>query len=89
MLHSFITIYTSDFWIAMLLGVLFFLCLPVLAGKINRLPRINNVICIIPVISDSVFAGKQDSFAGDKMIIIPHTSRSKYLIKNSRHRLGG
>lgn len=88
MLHSFITIYTSDFWITMLLGVLFFLCLPVFTGKINRLFQINNVICIIPVISDSVFAGKQDRLAGNKMIIIPHTSRNKYLIKNSRYRLG-
>lgn len=88
MLHSFITIYTSDFWITMLFWVLFFLCLPVFTGKINRLFQINNVICIIPVVSNSVFAGKQDWMAGGKMIIIPHTSRNKFLIKNSRYRLG-
>lgn len=88
MLHSFITIYTSEIWITLLFGVLFFLCLPVFIGKRYPLSLINNVICITPVISYTVLAGKQNRLRGDKMIIIPHTTHDKYPIKNSRFRLG-
>lgn len=88
MLYSFITIYTSELWITMLLGVLVFLCVPVFTGEINKLPLINNVICITPVASDTVFAGKQDRPTGYKVIIIPHTAHFNYLIRDSRQRLG-
>lgn len=88
MLHLFITIYTSDLWITMLFGVLVFLCLPVFSGELNKLPQINNVIHITQVASDTVFAGRQDGLTAYKGTIIPHTTRYRYLIRNSRYRLG-
>lgn len=88
MLHSFITIYTFDLWITMLFRVLFFLCLPVFSGELNNLPQINNVIHITLVASDTVFVRRQDGLTECKGIIIPHTTRCRYLIRNFRYRLG-
>lgn len=88
MLYSFITIYTSDLWISMLFGVLVFLCSSVFASEQNKLPQINNVIHITPVVSDTVFAGRQDRTMRYKAVIILHKTHFKYLIRNSRHRLG-
>ena len=79
MLHQFITIYTSEFLMIMLFGVLFFLCLPVFFIEVTRL---------IPVISDSVFAGEQDRITESKKGFMHHTIPDKSQIRNNRHRLG-
>ena len=44
----------------MLLGVLAFLCLPVVTGEISKFFQTDNATRLIPVASDSVFAGEQE-----------------------------
>lgn len=44
----------------MLLGVLAFLCLPVVTGEISQFFQTDNATRLIPVASDSVFAGEQE-----------------------------
>ncbi|RHU30545.1 hypothetical protein DXD68_01605 [Parabacteroides sp. TM07-1AC] len=72
MLHQFITIYTSELLTTMLLGVLILLCLPLL----------------IPVISDSVFAGEQKRLAESNRGFTHHIVPDKSLIRNYSLRLG-
>ncbi len=72
----------------MLLGALLFLCLPVLAGKANEMPQICNVILLIPVVSGTVLAGRQDRTSGNIDCIMPHITHSKHLFRDYRHRLG-
>lgn len=72
MLHQFITIYTSELLTTMLLGVLILLCLPLL----------------IPVISDSVFAGEQKRLAESNRGFTHHIVLDKSLIRNYSLRLG-
>lgn len=88
MLHQFITIYTSEFLMTMLFGVLFFLCLPVFFIEVSKSFIINNVTRLIPVISDSVFAGEQDRITESKKGFMHHTIPDKSQIRNNRHRLG-
>lgn len=72
MLHQFITIYTSELLTTMLLGVLILLCL----------------LLLIPVISDSVFAGEQKRLAESNRGFIHHIVPDKSLIRNYSLRLG-
>lgn len=88
MLHQLITIYTLEFWMIMLAGVLFFLCLPVLWGEKSELLPITNVIRMIPVVSEIVFAGKQCQIAGNEERIMPYIVQHEFLFRDYRHRLG-
>ena len=88
MLHQFITIYTSEFLTTMLFGVLFFLCLPVFFIEVSKSFIINNVTRLIPVISDSVFAGEQEGTTEYKVCMMPHIFQTKFLIRNYSHWLG-
>ena len=63
MLYQFITIYTSELLTTMLLGVLILLCLPVHVAKTGDSFPIDHTTQLIPVISDSVFAGEQKRLA--------------------------
>lgn len=72
----------------MLFGVLLFLCLPVFAGKANELSQICNVILFIPIVSGTVFAGRQDRVSGNTDYIIPQITHTKHLLRDYRHRLG-
>ena len=88
MLHQFITIYTSEFLMIMLFGVLFFLCLPVFFIEVSKSFIINNVTRLIPVISDSVFAGEQKRLAESNRGFTHHIVPDKSLIRNYSLRLG-
>lgn len=88
MLYQFITIYTSDFWMTMLLGVLAFLCLPVVTGEISQFFQTDNATRLIPVASDSVFAGEQEGTTEYKVCMMPHIFQTKFLIRNYSHWLG-
>ena len=88
MLYQFITIYTSDFWMTMLLGVLAFLCLPVVTGEISQFFQTDNATRLIPVASDSVFAEEQEGTTEYKVCVTPHIFQTKSLIRNYSHWLG-
>lgn len=88
MLNQLITIYTSEFWMIMLAGALFFVCLPALRGEKRDLLPIRNVIRLIPVIPETVFAGKWYRIAGNEVSIILNTVQNRYLLWDCRHRLG-
>lgn len=85
MLYQFITIYTSEFWMTMLLGVLAFLCLPVVTGEISQFFQTDNATRLIPVASDSVFAGEQEGTTEYKVCVTPHIFQTKFLIRNYSH----
>lgn len=87
MLYQLISIYTSDFFITMLLGVLVFMCLPVFAGEISETFPISTVVRIIPVVSNSVFAGEQIGSTELKDCMIPLIMSHKYLIRHFSYRL--
>ena len=72
----------------MLLGVLVFLCLPVVTGEISQFFQTDNATRLIPVASDSVFAGEQDRVTESKKGFMHHTIPNKSQIRNNRHRLG-
>lgn len=88
MLYQFITIYTSEFWMTMLLGVLAFLCLPVVTGEISKFFQTDNATRLIPVASDSVFAGEQEGTTEYKVCMMSHIFQTKFLIRNYSHWLG-
>ncbi len=88
MLHQFITIYTSELLTTMLLGVLILLCLPVHVAKTGDFFPIDHTTQLIPVISDSVFAGEQKRLAESNRGFTHHIVPDKSLIRNYSLRLG-
>lgn len=72
----------------MLTGVLFLLGLPVFSGKNYELLPFNNVIRLIPVVSEFVYAGKQSRMTGNEACIIHNIIHTKLLFRDHRHRLG-
>lgn len=72
----------------MLTGALFLLGLPVFSGKNCELLPINNVIRLVPVISEFVYAGKQSRMTGNEACIIHNIIHNKLLFRDHRHRLG-
>ena len=88
MLYQFITIYTSELLTTMLLGVLILLCLPVHVAKTGDSFPIDHTTLLIPVISDSVFAGEQKRLAESNRGFTHHIVPDKSLIRNYSLRLG-
>ena len=72
----------------MLLGVLVFLCLPVVTGEISKFFQTDNATRLIPVASDSVFAGEQKRLAESNRGFTHHIVPDKSLIRNYSLRLG-
>lgn len=88
MLHQLITIYTTGFWMIMLAGALFFLCLPICLGEYGQSLPSNNVIRLISVNSEFVYAGEQCRMTGNEVCVIPHITPNKLSFRDHRHRLG-
>lgn len=88
MLYQFIYIYSSDLLILMLLGVLVFLYFSVSVLELNKFFQVNNVILLFSIDSNFAFAGERNRLTKRKDSITPHILSCKYLIRDSRLRLG-
>lgn len=88
MQYQFISIYSSDFLILMLLEVLVFLYFSVSVLELNKFFKVNNVIRLISIDLNSAFAGEQNRLTERKDYIIPHILSCKYSIRDSGFRLG-
>lgn len=88
MLDQIITLYTSEIGMIMLAGALFILGFPIFPGKNYELLPINNVIRLIPVVSEFVYAGRQSRMTGYEACIIPYKIHNKLQFRDHKHRLG-